>query len=91
MRTKWLFIIPLIILSLTTAALTQQDSLLIKAVKEEYGERAARRVNTWRELIVELNNKTEREKLDNINQFFNQLYFVDDIKLWGKKIIGLHH
>lgn len=85
MRTKWLFIIPLIILSLTTAALTLQDSLLIKAVKEEYGERAARRVNTWRELIVELNNKTEREKLDNINQFFNQLYFVDDIKLWGKK------
>ena len=32
-------------------------------------------------LQVQSNNK----KLSGVNNFFNQLYFVDDINLWGKK------
>lgn len=85
MRMKWLFILPLAIFSLTSIALTKQDNSWIKAVKDEYGERASRRVNAWRELIATLDNKSERKQLEEINIFFNRLYFVDDIKLWGKK------
>ena len=85
MRIKWLFILPLAIFSLTSIALTKQDNSWIKAVKYEYGERASRRVTAWRELIATLDNKNERKQLEEINLFFNQLYFVDDIRLWGKK------
>jgi predicted transglutaminase-like cysteine proteinase len=28
---------------------------------------------------------TERQKLEKVNQFFNQMRFIDDIKLWRKK------
>ncbi|RYU88495.1 transglutaminase-like cysteine peptidase [Aliivibrio finisterrensis] len=84
MKTRWLFIIPFAIFSLTSIALTKQDNVWIKAVKKEYGDRAARRVNAWRELISELDGKKEKEQLAEVNQFFNQLYFVNDIDLWGK-------
>lgn len=85
MRIKWLFILPLTIFSLTSIALTKQENSWIKAVKDEYGERASRRVTAWRELIATLDNKHEIKQLEEINVFFNQLYFVDDIRLWGKK------
>ena len=85
MRIKWLFILPLTIFSFTSIALTKQENSWIKAVKDEYGERASRRVTAWRELIATLDNKHEIKQLEEINVFFNQLYFVDDIRLWGKK------
>lgn len=85
MRMRWLFILPLAIFSLTSIALTKQENSWIKAVKDEYGERASRRVYAWRELIATLDNKNERKQLEEVNVFFNQLYFVDDIRLWGKK------
>ncbi len=28
---------------------------------------------------------TDRQKLEKVNQFFNQMRFIDDIKLWRKK------
>lgn len=85
MRIKWLFILPLTIFSFTSIALTKQENSWIKAVKDEYGERASRRVTAWRELIATLDNKHEIKQLEEINVFFNQFYFVDDIRLWGKK------
>ncbi|CED57921.1 transglutaminase-like cysteine peptidase [Aliivibrio wodanis] len=84
MRVKWLAI-PVIIFSLASIALTKQENVWIKAVQDEYGERAGKRVITWRKLISELDSKKEKEQLERVNQFFNQLYFVDDIRLWGKK------
>ena len=36
-------------------------------------------------MIEDIDNQSENEKLEQVNRFFNQLYFVDDIKLWGKK------
>lgn len=57
----------------------------VDAVDRAYGARAGARVTTWREVMAELENKSEMDKLTDINRFFNQLNFVDDIYLWGKK------
>jgi predicted transglutaminase-like cysteine proteinase len=84
MRAKWL-VVPLILFSIGSIAFTKQDLAWIKAVKGEYGERAGKRVSAWRNLIEDIENQSENEKLEQVNRFFNQLYFVDDIKLWGKK------
>lgn len=85
MRSRWLLGIPFAIFSIASIALTQQENIWIKAVQDEYGERAGKRVLAWRDMLAEADLKNEREQLNNVNQFFNQLYFVDDIKLWGKK------
>lgn len=84
MKAKWL-VVPLILFSIGSIAFTKQDLAWIKAVKGEYGERAGKRVSAWRNLIEDIDNQSEIEKLEQVNRFFNQLYFVDDIKLWGKK------
>ena len=70
--------------STTTVATSSQEQRWVNAVRNVYGERAAQRVRTWRNEIHQLFSLPERKKLEQVNNFFNQLYFVDDIKLWGK-------
>ncbi|WP_410000912.1 transglutaminase-like cysteine peptidase [Vibrio hangzhouensis] len=80
-------------LSLSTAVLltgnsdayTQEEQQWIDRVVTTYGPRAGKRVQTWRSVVSNLQGKSEIEQLTGINQFFNQLNFVDDIQLWGKK------
>ncbi len=74
----------LLVLTSFTSALNKSDQRWIDAVSETYGERAAKRVTTWRSNIATYGGLSEREKLESINQFFNQMYFVDDSILWGK-------
>ncbi|TRY33468.1 transglutaminase-like cysteine peptidase [Aliiglaciecola sp. M165] len=54
-------------------------------IAEEYGDSAVDRVKSWQEIIAESSNLDEDEKLYEINRFFNQLAFVDDIEHWGKE------
>lgn len=83
----------LLALSLSTALLltgnsdayTQEEQQWIDRVITTYGPRAGKRVQTWRSVVSNLQGKSEIEQLTGINQFFNQLNFVDDIQLWGKK------
>ncbi|SEG57362.1 Predicted transglutaminase-like cysteine proteinase [Vibrio hangzhouensis] len=83
----------LLALSLSTAVLltgnsdayTQEEQQWIDRVVTTYGPRAGKRVQTWRSVVSNLQGKSEIEQLTGINQFFNQLNFVDDIQLWGKK------
>ncbi len=70
--------------STSTVATSSQEQRWTNAVRNVYGERAAQRVRTWRNEIHQLFSLPERKKLEQVNNFFNQLYFVDDIKLWGK-------
>lgn len=65
--------------------LATQNKVWINKVAKFYGERASRRVVTWQQLIEQIQDKTEQEQLIKVNNFFNQLRFVDDIELWGKK------
>lgn len=75
----------LTLFSITTAALNTEEQRWIDAVTKTYGKRAGLRTQTWREKIAALQQASEAEQLTQINQFFNQLNFVDDIHIWGKK------
>ncbi len=50
-----------------------------------YGENARKRVVALNELMVNLKNATEQEKLIKVNDFFNRLQWKDDKEVWGKK------
>ncbi|MBV7297185.1 transglutaminase-like cysteine peptidase [Enterovibrio paralichthyis] len=76
-----LFLLP----SIVTFALNNSDAQWIDKVANFYGERAGKRVAAWRNVVTESAELSELEKLSAVNNFFNQLYFVNDIDLWGKK------
>jgi predicted transglutaminase-like cysteine proteinase len=65
-------------------ALNTKEQQWVDAVAFTYGTRAGKRVETWRKEIAKHQNVPERDKLAGMNRFFNQLYFVNDIDLWGK-------
>lgn len=48
-----------------------------------HGEQAKVRMQSWQLLLVELADKSEVEKVDLVNEFFNRLEFVSDAKQWG--------
>ncbi|MEF1290796.1 sulfate adenylyltransferase, partial [Vibrio sp. M260118] len=76
----------IVVLLATTAsfALNTQEQRWVDAVRQTYGDRAAKRVETWRREMAVYKTLPEREKLTKVNAFFNQLNFVNDIHLWGK-------
>ena len=71
--------------SFTSVALNKNDQRWSDAVTQTYGERAGKRVATWRSNMTSYDGLSEKEKLTSVNQFFNQMYFLDDSILWGKK------
>lgn len=54
-------------------------------IEQEYGDYARRRVSFWSDLIADNQHANELEKLRVVNDFFNQLAFVNDIDHWGKE------
>ncbi|UPW19321.1 transglutaminase-like cysteine peptidase [Agarivorans sp. TSD2052] len=58
---------------------------LAATVRSFYGEKAELRVRAWRQLIADSHQLEEPEQLRSINDFFNQMQFVDDIEVWGQK------
>lgn len=55
----------------------------LSSVEIKYGFAARKRLEDWRGLMEMNRNKPEREKLEKVNQFFNQLAFVSDMDHWG--------
>ncbi|OOF14685.1 MULTISPECIES: transglutaminase-like cysteine peptidase [Salinivibrio] len=82
---RWGVAILTILLSMSVGGLTTTESRWIQQVSAFYGERAGKRVLAWRNMVANTQSLSEQEKLRQVNDFFNQLYFVDDIELWGKK------
>ena len=54
-------------------------------VKQVHGGHARQRIFIWNQLINNYMNAPPQEKLERVNQFFNQLSFVNDIDLWGEE------
>lgn len=79
-----ILIFALMMFSITSVALNTQEQRWVDAVSKTYGPRAGKRVDTWRKTLSILKSKSESEQLTQVNQFFNQLNFIDDIYLWGK-------
>jgi len=75
----------LMLFSMTSVALNTTEQRWVDAVSKTYGARAGKRTKTWLKELISLKNESEMDKLTGINNFFNQLNFIDDITLWGKK------
>ena len=61
------------------------DTEFLDKSEQKYGKSARLRLVAWEDLIISGNSQTDLEKLENVNQFFNQMEFVDDIDHWGEK------
>jgi predicted transglutaminase-like cysteine proteinase len=74
-----------ILCPLLLVAANYQLEELAATVRSFYGEKAELRVRAWRQLIADSGQLSETDKLSSVNDFFNQLQFVDDIEVWGQK------
>ncbi|HDO1270011.1 TPA: transglutaminase-like cysteine peptidase [Aeromonas salmonicida] len=83
----WLLLVSLPLLLSASQPLTPEDLKLVQRAEETYGVRAGQRVTSWRTLVMQNRaaGLNERQKLEKVNQFFNRMRFLDDIKLWRKK------
>lgn len=58
---------------------------LIQWAEKKYGTDAAQRMQAWQKLMETQQNKSEAEKLELVNDFFNQLTYRSDLNIWGKE------
>lgn len=58
---------------------------IAQKVGEQYGRSAEQRIFAWRAMIDESKDLPIVEKLAKVNNFFNMMDFVSDIKHWGKE------
>ncbi len=82
------YVLPLLmgfLLSLVIVAAPDKYQALLTSVEAKYGTRAVKRVKTWRDIVAQNQDASELEKLTRVNDFFNQMEFVDDIIHWGKE------
>jgi len=78
-----LFLIGLLSVFSVSATFIISDALLTQ-IKNKYGQEAFVRIEQWQQLIDTAKNLPEKEKLVQVNQFFNQrIEFIADIYLWS--------
>lgn len=58
---------------------------VLESAERKYGPVAKKRLVAWQQLIISGKQKTESEKLELVNDFFNQIPFVSDAEHWGKE------
>ena len=61
------------------------DSSILNAAEKKYGAGARRRLLAWQQIIRDDTSRTELDKLEKVNNFFNQVIFVSDEIHWLKK------
>jgi len=54
-------------------------------VEQDYGHYASQRVNNWYQLINDYRDEHPRDQLELVNNFFNQLAFINDTDHWGEE------
>lgn len=63
----------------------QLSSELLNKAESKYGKDARSLLVAWEEIIIQDTSQTDLEKLERVNDFFNQMEFVDDTIHWGEK------
>ncbi len=81
---RWLILACIFLVMTSPQALNTREQSWVDAVTKVYGKRAGRRVEAWRNAMHEYKKLPTDQKLEKVNHFFNQLYFVNDSVLWGK-------
>ena len=67
------------------ADVSEKYRTLAKETGVIYGFGAEKRILAWRRLVDESTSLSIVDQLTQVNNFFNQMDFVDDITLWGKE------
>ncbi|MBN24183.1 MAG: transglutaminase [Alteromonadaceae bacterium] len=87
MRFIWYFItavsIVFMLRALADSNIVFNDALFNK-IRNQYDDDALERVRDWQQLLNTSHTLPIDEKLYQVNNFFNELEFVDDIDHWGK-------
>ncbi len=60
-------------------------SAYIEQLGKEYGFKASRRLTAWQDLMNNIAGLDEKSKLMEVNDFFNRVRFIDDIKHWKQE------
>ena len=59
---------------------------LLHEAKQNFGAEAEQRLLAWQNLYISLKNKSEKEQLEAVNNFFNShVTFISDQKHWGQE------
>ncbi len=58
---------------------------VIEKISKRYGPFAARRVMALNEMLANAKNLNEFKKLEVVNDFFNEVKYESDMKVWGKR------
>ncbi|MEZ8914125.1 transglutaminase-like cysteine peptidase [Vibrio lentus] len=59
--------------------------VLVDKIKQHFGEKAHRRALDWITLVKESKDLPSGQQIVRVNDFFNQLRFIPDEKLWGQR------
>lgn len=83
-------LIPLLAVALVGVHLVvAQDSILgeqvVSRYRARYGEQAMPRLRAWEDLMLGHRNASEREKLERVNDFFNEVPWLWDEDHWGRR------
>ena len=81
-RRRWLGLALAVLLLPAAADGPAFDTDTLRVIEQRYGAAAVQRVRDWRQLIDTEQNQPLNVKLQAVNDFFNQLLFVDDIIHW---------
>jgi predicted transglutaminase-like cysteine proteinase len=84
-RAFLIFVVALISIAPGLAERLDLSDKVLAFVEKKYGAPAHKRVTDWKRLMENSRNKSESEKLELVNRFFNQTPFVSDIEHWGKE------
>lgn len=71
--------------SASSVQLSDEEQAIVRRIKQAYTKQAAMRVTAWRQLLKASRQQEELEQLKLVNDFFNQLQFLDDIEIWGRE------
>jgi predicted transglutaminase-like cysteine proteinase len=66
------------------ADVSQKYINLAKRIGAQYGNRAELRIMAWRRTVEESRGLSVSQQLQNVNNFFNMLRFVNDQEHWGR-------
>ncbi|MCQ1058694.1 transglutaminase-like cysteine peptidase [Photobacterium sp. ZSDE20] len=64
--------------------LSAEEKEIVKRIERTYSKQAAMRVTAWWQLLKNLKQQDELTQLKQVNDFLNQMQFLDDIEIWGK-------
>ena len=67
-----------------TSANFSLDRELLQKAEKKFGREAYNRLTAWEDIIRQEKNKTDREKLEKVNHFFNsKIRYASDLDVWG--------